>query len=162
RLLRLAHGVLSSEGLGDEESAFRWTGTYDPCFSMSTAPLCTTSLTLRVPANEWNICPESAACPHRRAHSCFRRKSTGTHLVRSTRRALRSALAGRGGPNTRWPTANTRSPRNGAPHGLYRPTEGRRSTRRRSWALSATMIVDRLINTAPTAGASTNPTGART
>src|SRR5699024_8502050 len=39
---------------------------------------------------------------------------------------------------------------------------GRRSTRRRSCALSATMIVDRLMRTAPTAGASTKPTGART
>ncbi len=40
--------------------------------------------------------------------------------------------------------------------------EALRSTRRRSWALSATMIVDRLISTAPTAGASTIPTGAST
>lgn len=38
---------------------------------------------------------------------------------------------------------------------------GRRSKLRSSWALSATMMVDRLIRTAPTAGARTNPMGAR-
>ena len=39
---------------------------------------------------------------------------------------------------------------------------GRRSSPLNNWALSATMMVDRLINTAPTAGARTNPIGART
>lgn len=34
---------------------------------------------------------------------------------------------------------------------------GRRSTRRSSWALSATMIVDKLMSTAPTAGPSEMP-----
>ena len=40
--------------------------------------------------------------------------------------------------------------------------EGRRSRRRRNWALRATTIVERLISTAPTAGESSTPTGAST
>jgi hypothetical protein len=39
---------------------------------------------------------------------------------------------------------------------------GRRSSRRRSWALIATTIVEMLMRMAPTAGAKTSPTGART
>jgi hypothetical protein len=39
---------------------------------------------------------------------------------------------------------------------------GRRSTRRRSWALRATTMVEALISTAPTAGARVTPAQART
>ena len=76
-------------------------------------------------------------------------------------RGLRAHGPGRA---RRAPYIELTRPRLGAPRGGLKsvPHAGRRSSRRRSWALSATTIVETLIRIAPTAGARTIPTGART